>query len=839
MSPLTRATVTVGAVLVVALAVLAPSAAARLVRVGSVPPLTMGTRLLGPLPAATRVHVTVALRPRHDAALMRAALSVATPGSAAYHAYLTPGRFARRYGASEAELRAVDSALRAQGLAPGRASANRLEIPVTATAGALARAFSIVFSRVRLPDGTQAVLPSLAPALNADVAGDVTAVIGLSSLAHERPMLRRPGRLAGALTGEPARSAHSVAHVATGGPQPCAAATSAGGAAGAYTADQIASAYGFSGLYRDGDEGAGVTIALYELEPDDPADIAAYQACYGTKVPVSYVPVDGGAGSGPGAGEAALDIEQVIGLAPKADVIVYQGPNSNANGPGSGPFDTLAAIVDADRAQVVSTSWGACEADEGAADARAESTLLAQAALQGQTILAAAGDSGSEDCDDGSPLPDTALAVDDPGSQPFVTSVGGTSLTAPGPPPTETTWNNGGNLGALVGLEPGAGGGGISTLWTMPAFQSGAAASLHVIQADSSGAPCGASRGDCREVPDVSADADPDTGYVIYYNGAGTEVGAPSGWQSVGGTSASAPLWGALVGLADASRTCAGVPVGFADPGLYRAAGADEATAFHDVTSGDNDFTGSNGGRFPALPGYDMATGLGSPDAAVLGPLLCADSLRLRDPGPTTSALHSVVHLALRDSDAAHERVTLTASGLPPGLRLARGAATIGGRPARRGTYTVRIAAADSGGAAGGTVFTWTIAGPPRLSGVTLRATGAGAPRLALRASVSHGAPALRVLSIRPPGGLRFAARPRGIVVTGARGRRVRYRASVSGGVLRLRLASPAPSVTVSIGPAGLAAVASPARISGRLRVSVTDASGGVSSLSARARGGR
>ncbi len=835
MPPFTRATLRTGAVLVAALALFAPPAAARLVRVGSVPPLTMGTRLLGPLPATLRVHVTVALRPRDGRALGREALAVATPGNSDYHRYLTPRGFAARFGATTGEIRAVDAALRAQGLVPGPASTDRLSIPVTATTGALARAFSLVFSRVRLPSGAQAVVDSLPPALDARIAGDVTAVIGLSSLSHERPLLSRPTlRTVGRLAENDRAATRSVAHVATGGPEPCAAATGAAGAQSAYTADQIASAYGFSGLYRAGDEGAGVTIALFELEPDEPSDIAAYQACYGTKAPVSYAPVDGGVGSGPGAGEAALDIEQVIGLAPRASLLVYQGPNSNANGPGSGPYDTLAAIVDQDRAQVVSTSWGACEADEGAADAQAESTLLTQAALQGQTVVAAAGDSGSEDCDGGSTVPDTALAVDDPGSQPFVTGVGGTSLTGLGPPPTESAWNNGGNLAGLIGLEPGAGGGGVSSLWPMPSYQSGAASALHVTQADSSSGPCRASGSDCREVPDVSADADPATGYLIYYNGSGSQTGEPSGWQAVGGTSGSSPLWGALVGLADASGTCAGIPVGFANPGLYHAAGADYGRVFHDVTSGNNDFTGTNGGRYPALPGYDMATGLGSPDAASLASALCADSLRLRDPGRVASALHSSVHFKLLHLGAAHEHVSLTAAGLPRGLHLDASTGEITGRPSRRGSSTVRIGASAAGGGANGVTFTWTITAPPWLSAVSLR--GAQRPVLAFRVTTGRGAAPLVLLAIRPPAGLRFASRPRQVSLTGAGGRRLRYRATVSGGVLRLRLAAASPTAAVTIRFPSV--IVTSARGSRRVRVSATDATGGVSTLAASARGG-
>ena len=77
---------------------------------------------------------------------------------------------------------------------------------------------------------------------------------------------------------------------------------------GAHTSDQIASAYGFPGLYNAGDQGAGTTIAVYELEPVDPGDIAQYQACYGTHTPISYVPVDGGVGTGAGSGEARITL---------------------------------------------------------------------------------------------------------------------------------------------------------------------------------------------------------------------------------------------------------------------------------------------------------------------------------------------------------------------------------------------------------------------------------------------------------------------------------------------------------------------------------------------------
>ena len=223
-----------------------------------------------------------------------------------------------------------------------------------------------------------------------------------------------------------------------------------------------------------------MTVAMYELEPVSASDLAAYQSCYGLHTDIQYAQVDGGAGSGGGSGESALDIENLIGLAPSAHVIVYEGPNSASGSPGAGPYDLFSAIVNQDRAQVVSVSWGECEAALGFTDAQAEGNLFAQAAVQGQTVVAAGGDSGSEDCNVPGLLPQTQPAVDDPASQPLVTGVGGTTLSALGPRPTETVWNQAGTV-ATAALQPGAGGGGVSGFWAMPAAQRDAASSLGVL----------------------------------------------------------------------------------------------------------------------------------------------------------------------------------------------------------------------------------------------------------------------------------------------------------------------------------------------------------------------
>ena len=237
----------------------------------------------------------------------------------------------------------------------------------------------------------------------------------------------------------------------------------------AYTPDQIARAYGFDGLYASGNLGAGQTVAIFELEPFLLSDVAAFDECFFGRSHTSSItvlPIDGGQLPGPGSGEAALDVEEVSALAPAAHLDVYEAPQTFTSW-----IDEIAAIVSQDRASVVSTSWGLCEA-ELAADSpgfqQIENVLFQQAALEGQSWFAASGDSGSEGCSRNDPT-DTSLSVSDPASQPYVTGVGGTTLLAPTDPPTEVVWNDGGIAGEG---SDGGGGGGLSSLWQMPSWQS-------------------------------------------------------------------------------------------------------------------------------------------------------------------------------------------------------------------------------------------------------------------------------------------------------------------------------------------------------------------------------
>jgi hypothetical protein len=573
-------------------------------RIGTAPLVPRGAARLGALAVGTEMHIDVLLQPRDPAALAGLADAVSTPGNPQFRHYLARDAFASRFGPTPAAIAAVETALRSDGLRLGTISSNHLLIPVTASSGQLAKAFSTSFLRYEMPGGRVAYANTSAPLFSRSTASYVQGVVGLDDLylpqrlGIERPKVTRP-----LVASQPS----------TAGPQPCSTAVKDAPGKDAYTANEIASMYNFQDLYSAGDEASGITVALFELEPNLTKDISTYQSCYGTDTTVTYIKEDGGAGSGSGEGEAALDIEDVIGLAPQATIDVYQAPNSD-----TGLIDNYTAIVDNDTAQAVSTSWGECESESGSTIISDEGTLFEQAATQGQSVFSAAGDDGSTDCypSDRS----SALAVDDPASQPYVTGVGGTTTTTDTAPPSQTVWNESSKKG-------GAGGGGISSAHTMPSYESAAPSSLNVVNANSSGTPCGVAVGSyCREVPDVSANADPYTGYLIYYDGS---------WTGIGGTSAAAPLWAAFTALTDASSSCAAGSIGFANPVLYGAAASGYSSDFFDVTSGNNDYTpdGYKGGLYPAATDYDMASGLGTPNGAGLPGALCSET------GPTVANL--------------------------------------------------------------------------------------------------------------------------------------------------------------------------------------------------------
>jgi subtilase family serine protease len=572
-------------------------AAAAVRLAGSVPLLPSGSKVIGSTDPNTPVSVDVSLKPRDPAALDAFITDVSTPGSPDYRHYLSAGQFGPRFGPTASTIAAVREWLSSAGLEVGATDPGGLLIPVSGTAGQVEQAFGTSLIAARLPSGRVARNNTANPVVPAALAGALQGVIGLSTVVQPHSQVKAGGTTATG-SGSAPGSAPSVAPKVNGGvtahatPTPCPAASSLQPVG--YTADQLANTYGFSTLYGQGRAGVGVKVGIYELEPFTPSDIATYQSCFGTNVSVQNIGVDGGA-SGPQGGEAALDIEEIASMAPGASIMVYSGRQA-----GNGPIDTYARMVGDDSTQVISTGWGICEPQMDPTMRAAESSLFAQAAAQGQTVVAASGDAGSSDCYNPSSITgsDTSLQVDDPADQPYVTGAGGTSIQSAGPPPTETVWNSGAGTGA--------GGGGVSSIFGQPSWQSGAG-----VDAPIATAACAAvGRPSCREVPDVSALADPSHGFIDYFGGS---------WGVAGGTSVASPLWSALLAVIDQGQPAT---VGFVNPALYSCG----TSGFNDVTTGNNDLFPFASVYYPATPGYDVASGWGSPMAPVVASDLAAGS---------------------------------------------------------------------------------------------------------------------------------------------------------------------------------------------------------------------
>jgi Pro-kumamolisin, activation domain/IPT/TIG domain len=567
------------------------------------PALPPDAAKLGTPSPDTVLHLDVALAGRNPTGLAAAVNAVSTPGSPQYRHYLTAGQFAAQFGPTAAEVGQVSAVLRAEGLTIGAPQPGSNLLPVSGTAAVVSSALGTSLETVRLPGAGEAnaIVNSAAPTIPASLAGEVTGVVGLDGLFRENAMVRvrspkgisspTPGQRSSGSPPTPASpttpttqtspgqspsQSHAFPHATP--PQACGAASTAATAMpGTYTSTQLANIYTLNQLFNQGRTGIGQTIAIVEFEQYSLSDFANFQACYGLSNQIHDVYIDGGPGGPPqGQGEAALDTELGAVTAPSANLVVYEAPNNND----AQAFDLFNRIASDDTAQVVTTSWGNCEAEiNPPSDRQTENEIFQRMTMQGQTIIAASGDAGSEDC-----LPangSNALAVDDPGSQPDVVSAGGTKmLTAAAS--SQVVWNDCQGMAPSCDLNPNAGatGGGYSEVWSRNPGQPSAA-------------------NPNRAVPDIVMSSDPEAGGVIaYFDGT---------WVGFGGTSVAAPSNAGF--FADTNQGCYS-KLGRVGPTLYA---ADSGGDYTDVTSGNNDFTNTNGGQYPAAIGYDAASGLGSP----------------------------------------------------------------------------------------------------------------------------------------------------------------------------------------------------------------------------------
>lgn len=677
----------------------------------------------------------LALTQTHQRALTSFIASLSNTASPNFHHYLTPSQYASAYGATAKTVSTVSSYLESYGLKVGALSKGHNILRVTGTSSTISRAFDAPVETIRLSDGSLHAHFTAAASLPHALAKDVTAVAGLSTV-------------------QPATTSTSTPHAATA-PTTCPSAGSSTGttpnSVGGYTVQQQAQLYGLSTAWAAGDTGVGQTIGVYELANFDSGDVSTFFTCYGLSPMITQINVDGGPATADNANnapdEATLDVEEAAALAPGAAIEVYQGTQN-----GNGPTDIYSQMASDNTATIITTSWGICEAQTNGA-ALAEQTIFQEMAAQGQTVVAAAGDSGSSDCE-GTPQPTKPLAVDDPASQPYVTGVGGLTVSNISPL-SQTVWND-----ICTAPGCGSGGGGVSTLWSRPSWQVGPGINTAT-----------ATR---RMVPDLSVMADPSTGFIQYFTGTDTGLcnhTCSGGWAAIGGTSIGAPIVSALVAVAaQACSTTAGGRLGFINPSLYAMA----STGFIDVTSGSNDLFGVGG--YTADVGYDMASGLGSPNGAAFLAGLCpaavsttkssfalsSTSARALTPGPIVTA-------TLRDANGnpvpnAALKVTATATSgylsinnvLDKTNGLGSATSSVSSNASGVATFTVGSTVAQSVLVtviyAGQTIYTTTLTysaasatqktkpGPPT---ITKLAPLVGGFTLTLRAPVQNGSSAI------------------------------------------------------------------------------------------------
>ncbi|MFF4394557.1 protease pro-enzyme activation domain-containing protein [Streptomyces sp. NPDC001480] len=493
------------------------------------PGLKQNATRTGDVAAGKRIPVAISLTPRGGTALDTFVAEVSDPRSSSYGHYLTKHQFAARFGRTDAEVERLEDYLRAQGLTVGKVHSGNLLVDASGTAAQLRKAFGTKLSTWKdTGSGRSFYANDTAPKLPSSLAWLVSDVAGLNN----RVQL------------------HHQATPHTVSPH--------NGPGGGYTPAQLKGGYNVSGTYT----GSGQKIALIEFDGFQQSNITAYDNYYGLGSPTPTVQkVDGGSGSlGDGQVEVELDIEVLHAIAPKANVTVFEGPNSDA-----GEVDTYQAIVDSG-IPTTSISWGAAESARTTSGINAVDAVFKAGAAQGLGFYAASGDDGSDDAGDG------GTSVDYPASDPYVTGVGGTKLTVT----SANAWSK--------EVAWSGGGGGKSSVFKIPSWQT-------AVQKNAGGG--------YRQVPDVSAHANPSPGVSIYSQGS---------WSSVGGTSAAAPEWAAFAALYNQQAAAKGkANLGFANPALYTASG----TGFHDITSGSN-------GAYSAASGWDFTTGWGSYNAATL-----------------------------------------------------------------------------------------------------------------------------------------------------------------------------------------------------------------------------
>jgi kumamolisin len=517
-------------------------------------------------------------------------LSLQVPGK---RKYLTGDEFNQCYGADPEDMTKITAWAKACKLKVLDSNAPKRRVLVEGTVADIESAFGVQLNEYDHPQSGHYRGREGEIHVPAELSGIVEGVFGLDNrhVGHAR---NRPGRalpvpwreVEGLKTAQETKKGVAAAASTPAAPFP-----------GAFFPPQVASVYN----YPRNTDGSNQNIGIFAFNggstPDPHGGYSLdalntyFKKVLGGQTPKITDVVVHGAGNNPGAdtdasgrqgdatGEVMLDMCVVGSVAPGANIFMLFSEFTT-----QGWVDAIQEAVAGDRdLSVISISYGNPEDDPQGAWTKMGVKFVNQAfqaaAARGITICCASGDDGSSD-----QVPSGAH-VDFPASSPFVLGVGGTKLVASdGANPTiteETVWNE-----ELIG--EGAGGGGISAIFTKPAYQNSVSVPVSVTPPHRVG----------RGVPDVAAVADPETG-VVRMNVDGVHL------EPTGGTSAAAPLWAALVTRLNQKLA---TRCGFLNPVLYAASAKG---VLHDITQGNN-------GAFSAGSGWDACTGLGTPDGEKL-----------------------------------------------------------------------------------------------------------------------------------------------------------------------------------------------------------------------------